>query len=105
MELTKGEYSIPDEEVFIKNVRACFSGPIEKLGYRQTNVINKEMHVVITYENNQIKRRIEISNQTHPSDYGFSIFIYNTINDEHNIAVNVPWNNEDKECRFVERSA
>jgi hypothetical protein len=101
----KRKYSIPDEDVFIEKVRAYFGDLTEKYGYTEANVINEKLYAEITYLNTKIKRRIEIKNETHGVDYGFSIFIYNTADEEYNIPVNIPWDKEDDKCRFVERSS
>ncbi len=50
-------------------------------------------------------RRIEIINQYNYTDYGFSIFIYNTKTNKHNILANVPFSKEDEKCDFIEKAA
>jgi len=46
---TKRKYSIPDEDVFIERVRACFKDLTEKYGYRESSVVNEKLYAVITY--------------------------------------------------------
>jgi hypothetical protein len=66
----------------------------------------KKHNTYIEFENKN--RLIEIKNQTDYTDYGYSIFIYNTENTQkksYNIIVNVPYEKQDNECKFIKKSA
>ncbi len=96
-------YSIPENNVFIEKVKQIFSKYLENHGYSITAIEDEKRNCKIIYSTDY--RRIEIINQYNYTDYGFSIFIYNTKTNEHNILANVPFSKEDKECHFIEKAA
>ncbi len=96
-------YSIPENNVFIEKVKQIFSKYLENYGYSITAIENEKMNCKIIYSTDC--RRIEIINQYNYTDYGFSIFIYNTKTNKHNILANVPFGKEDKKCGFIEKAA
>jgi hypothetical protein len=96
-------YSIPENSVFIEKVKQLFSKYLENHGYSITAIEDEKRNCKIIYSTDY--RRIEIINQYNYTDYGFSIFIYNTKTNKHNILANVPFSKEDKECNFIEKAA
>lgn len=57
--------------------------------------------MVHIYENALINRKIEVSNATYSVDYGFSVLIYHTANNEYNIVYNLPHEKQDRDGDFV----
>jgi hypothetical protein len=98
-------YSIPTNEVFIETVRSAFKKLTDVYGYQLTDVVQKDRYAKLIYECSSLDKKIEIINATNHVDYGFSFFIYNTTNNEYNIAANTPIEREDSECEFVIRAA
>jgi hypothetical protein len=96
-------YSIPENNVFIEKVKQAFSKYFEDRGYSTTSIKNEKMNCQVIYSMDH--RRVEIKNQYNYTDYGFSIFIYNTEINKHNILANVPFSKEDKEGYFIEKAA
>ncbi|MFN8411721.1 MAG: hypothetical protein U0Z26_04985 [Anaerolineales bacterium] len=96
-------YSIPENDVFLEKVQQIFSKYLEGYGYSITSTKNEKMHCKIIYSTDS--RRVEIINQYNYTDYGFSIFIYNTKTNRHNLLANVPFHKEDKKCVFIEETA
>jgi hypothetical protein len=96
-------YSIPENNVFIEKVKQVFSKYLEDRGYSITLIENEKMNCKVIYAMDN--RRVEIINQYNYTDYGFSIFIYNTKINKYNILANVPFSKEDKEGDFIEKAA
>jgi hypothetical protein len=100
-------YTFPDSETSAGKILEYFKF-LENIGYK---IISKEVikyYVNIIYENEIICRRIEITNATNYTDYGFSIFIYNTENENkrlYNMIVNIPYEKQDKECNFMKKQS
>lgn len=98
-------YSIPEENIFIEKTEKYFEELITKYQYTVADRKTQKHSALLVYINETIHRKIEISNQTDYTDYGFSIFLFNTQNHESNIVVNVPFEKQDKECEFLRRSS
>ena len=98
-------YSIPEENIFVREVERYFEELIIKYKYIVTDKHAEKYSARVVYINETIHRKIEISNQTNYTDYGFSIFLYNTQNNEFNIIVNVPFDKQDKECIFLKTAS
>lgn len=91
----------PASEHFDRKAREVFSVLIDRYNYLLTEVAVRPFYVSHIYTNPQIGRRVEITNSTYGSDYGFSFFIYQLGTNEYNILYNVPHEHQDKECRFL----
>ncbi|HQV68408.1 MAG TPA: hypothetical protein PL141_00905 [Thermoflexales bacterium] len=96
-------YTIPENNVFIEHVIKRFSKYLEDRGYSVTSTKNIKFNCEIIYSNDN--RRIEIKNNYDYTDYGFSVFIFETQKNEYNILANVPFGEEDKECAFIDKAA
>lgn len=95
----------PSSNDFDNVARQCFSNLVTQYGYRLVKTESKPFSVVHVYENPTIHRRIEVRNDTYSVDYGFSIFIYNTLTEEYNILYNLPHERQDKAADFVKRAS
>jgi hypothetical protein len=91
----------PSVEYFDQKAREIFSVLIDKYKYRLSEVTIKPFNVCHIYTNKEIKSKIEISNSTYGSDYGFSFFIFRLGTKEYNILYNVPHELQYKECQFL----
>ena len=100
----KMQYSILDNDSVFCYCNKLYGTLLKKFGYELLSSDKSELNVKITYVNNQTQRKVVISNACWPTDYGFSIFIYNLITDKYNIIVNVPWNKEDRDNLFILKS-
>ncbi|MBN1499696.1 MAG: hypothetical protein JW982_06065 [Spirochaetes bacterium] len=96
--------SIPSNTLFVKDCKKYFGELLTPLGYQLKSCEMKELFAKIIYENRSICRRIEIENACWPTDYGYSLFIYNTQSDDYNILINVPWTKEDADNIFLKKS-
>ena len=47
---------------------------------------------------------VEIMNETCHVDYGFSIFLWKSEEEQYNILYNVPWEKQDSDCLFLQRA-
>ncbi|TGK03779.1 hypothetical protein EHO59_09575 [Leptospira semungkisensis] len=96
--MKKVAYSIGSNQNFIKNAKVYFGQFLKDRGYEEKQV-GKDLLLYTTK-----LRRIEISNRTMPTDYGFSVIIYNLKNEDHLILVHVPWNRQDDSFVFLRES-
>ncbi len=96
--------NIPDNKSFIDNVKIYFHKLIHEYKYKEIEYINNKFNVSLIYINSENNRKIEIKNEYNYTDYGYSVSIYNLENEEYNILVNIPYNQEDKECLFIKYS-
>jgi Ni,Fe-hydrogenase III component G len=100
-----GKYSIPEGNIFVSMAEIYFEELITKYKYVIVKKESKKHFALIVYNNEAIHRKIEVKNETNYTDYGFSIFLHNTQNNESNIVVNVPFDKQNKECEFLKISA
>jgi hypothetical protein len=98
-------FSIPDKTFFISEAKLVFNIFACDYGYQFIDEYIGEWSVNIKYYNSSLNRTIEIKNETHPVDYGFSLFINDHNTNEYNIIANIPWSKEDKDCYFLRRVA
>jgi hypothetical protein len=100
-------YTFPEPNTAFEKIIEYFSFLTKEYDYKIISKDIKEYFVEIIYEN--INRIIVISNQTNYTDYGFSVFIYNT--EEYNKnknAINIlnkPFEEQDKECIFIKTAS
>lgn len=95
----------PSSNDFDRVARQCFSRLITQYGYNLVKRENKPFAVAHVYEHPVLHRKIEVRNDTYSVDYGFSVFIYNTLTEEYNILYNVPQEQQDQAADFVTRAS
>jgi hypothetical protein len=101
-------YTFPEPAFCSEKILKHFDFLVNNYKYQIISKKVDKYFVEVLYENKNINRKIEISNQTNYTDYGFSIFVYNTeiIHKKlYEIIINVPFENQDKECKFIEKSS
>jgi len=91
----------PHSGFFDEIATELFFELISKYNYVLSEKRSSPLSVKHIYLNTSINRRIEISNETHGYDYGFSFFIYNILSAEYNILYNVPNEHQDPDCKFL----
>jgi hypothetical protein len=99
-------YTFPESTFCSEKILEHFKFLVNDYKYQITSKKVDKYFVEILYENKNINRKIEIRNETNYTDYGFSIFVYNTENIHkklYEIIINVPFENQDKECKFIEK--
>jgi hypothetical protein len=101
-------YTFPESKLCSEKILEYFNFLVNDCKYQITSKNVDKYFVEIVYENENINRKIEIKNQTNYTDYGFSIFVYNTENISkilYEIIINIPFENQDKNCKFIEKSS
>jgi len=77
---------------------------ISVYGYKLVSWDKEHDYNKIIYENEVAKRRIEVTNNTGYTNYGYGVFIYNLQNGEYKNLYFVPWEIQDMKCEFLKRS-
>jgi hypothetical protein len=101
-------YTFPESTFCSEKILEHFNFLVNDYKYKITSKKADKYFVEILYENRNIDRKIEIRNQTNYTDNGFSISVYNTENIHKNlyeIIINTPFENQDKECKFIKKSS
>lgn len=93
--------NVPDTKVFEVKSKDFFNILIKKFDYSLIKEEHIESFVRHIYQNNLKNRVIEVTNAPYYTNYGFSIFIFNTSNDEYRLFYNLPWEKEDANCEFL----
>lgn len=93
-------------DLFNEKAPIIFKRLTENYGYileetKLFQINSQKWSTKLIYLNSDIKRKIEIEQAPYYSDYGFTFFIYNIVNNEYLIACNIPNENQDINLDFL----
>ena len=100
-----GYYHFPDSETSLDSILRNFSRLVDEYKYEIVSTKCVKFYSDVIYQNTELERKIEISNATNYTDYGFTIFIYKLTDDSSHMSINIPYDKQDEQCRFIEKAA
>lgn len=91
---------------FNKLAPQLFGPRLKEFGYELRNINNIEYSGFLWsthhfYENESLNLKVDIQQAPYYTDYGFSIFLYNTCRQEQKLLCNVPHELQDKDYNFL----